>query len=116
VAYERGTAGELLYLDSKKLGRIDGLGHRVTDDRGGHRAHGLGWEYLHVAIGASRLAYTELLPDERGQTCPGLLARAAAWFASLGVRIERGMTDNAFVYTKCAARSRSPSPGSARAT
>ena len=61
----------------------------------------VGWEYLHVAIDdASRLAYTELLPDERGQTCAGFLARAAAWFASLGVRIERVMTDNAFAYTK----------------
>jgi transposase InsO family protein len=102
VRYERGAAGELLHLDSKKLGRIDGLGHRVTGDRGGHRARGLGWEYLHVAIDdASRLAYTELLPDERGRTCAGFLARAAAWFASLGVRIERVMTDNAFAYTKC---------------
>ena len=67
VRYERGAAGELLHIDSKKLGRIDGLGHRVTGDRRGHRARGVGWEYLHVAIDdASRLAYTELLPDERG--------------------------------------------------
>ena len=101
VRYERRAAGELLHIDSKKLGRIDGLGHRVTGDRRGHRARGVGWEYLHVAIDdASRLAYTELLPDERGQTCAGFLARAAAWFASLGVRIERVMTDNAFAYTK----------------
>ena len=101
VRYERRAAGELLHIDSKKLGRIDGLGHRVTGARRGHRARGVGWEYLHVAIDdASRLAYTELLPDERGQTCAGFLARAAAWFASLGVRIERVMTDNAFAYTK----------------
>jgi transposase InsO family protein len=101
IRYERAAAGELLHLDSKKLGKIDGLGHRVTGDRRGHRARGLGWEYLHVAIDdASRLAYTELLPDERGQTCAGFLARAAAWFAGLGVRIERVMTDNAFAYTK----------------
>jgi hypothetical protein len=97
IRYERNAAGELLHLDSKKLGRIDGLGHRVTGDRRGHRARGVGWEYLHVAIDdASRLACTELLPDERGPTCAGFLARAAAWFASLGVRIERVMTDNAF--------------------
>jgi transposase InsO family protein len=102
VRYERSAAGELLHLDSKKLGRIDGLGHRVTGDRGGHRARRVGWEYLHVAIDdASRLAYTELLPDERGRTCAGFLARAATWFASLGIRIERVMTDNAFAYTKC---------------
>jgi transposase InsO family protein len=100
VRYERGAAGELLHIDTKKLGRIDGLGHRVTGDRR-HRARGLGWEHLHVAIDdASRLAYTELLPDERGPSCAGFLARAAAWFASLGVRIERVMTDNAFAYTK----------------
>jgi transposase InsO family protein len=101
VRYERAAAGELIHIDSKKLGRIAGLGHRVTGDRRRHRARGIGWEYLHVAIDdASRLAYTELLPDERGDTCAGFLARAAAWFASLGVRIERIMTDNAFVYAK----------------
>jgi transposase InsO family protein len=101
VRYERRAAGELLHLDSKQLGRIAGVGHRITGDRRGHRARGLGWEHLHVAIDdASRLAYTELLPDARGQTCAGFLARAAAWFASLGVRIERVMTDNALAYTK----------------
>jgi transposase InsO family protein len=100
VRYERAAAGELLHLDSKKLGRIHGL-HRVTGERRGHRARGVGWEHLHVAIDdASRLAYTELLVDERGATCAGFLARAAAWFASLGVRIERVMTDNAFAYTR----------------
>jgi len=104
VRYERAAAGALLHLDSKKLGKIDGLGHRITGDRRGHRARGIGWEYLHVAIDdASRLAYTELLPDERGTTCAGFLGRAAAWFASLGVRIERVMTDNAFAYTQSAA-------------
>jgi transposase InsO family protein len=101
VRYERAAAGELLHLDRKKLGRIHGLGHRVTGERRGHRARGVGWEHLHVAIDdASRLAYTELLVDERGATCAGFLARAAAWFASLGVRIERVMTDNAFAYTR----------------
>jgi transposase InsO family protein len=101
IRYQRAAAGELLHIDSKKLGRIAGLGHRVTGDRRGHRARGVGWEYLHVAIDdASRLAYTEVLPDERGATCAGFLARAAAWFATLGVRIERVMTDNAFAYAK----------------
>jgi transposase InsO family protein len=100
LRYERAAAGELLHLDSKQLGRIAGLGHRITGDRRGHRTRGIGWESLHVAIDdASRLAYTELLPDERGATCAGFLARAAAWFARLGVRIERVMTDNAFAYT-----------------
>jgi len=104
VRYERAAAGELLHIDSKKLGKIAGRGHRVSGDRRGHRARGIGWEYLHVAIDdASRLAYTELLPDERGATCAAFLARAAAWFASLGVRIERVMTDNALAYTHSAA-------------
>jgi transposase InsO family protein len=103
VRYERAAAGELLHLDSKKLGRIDGLGHRITGDRR-HRARGVGWEHLHVAVDdASRLAYTELLPDARGATCADFLARAAAWFATLGVRIERVMTDNAFAYTESTA-------------
>jgi transposase InsO family protein len=97
--YERRAPGELLHIDTKKLGRIGCLGHRVTGDRR-QRARRLGWEYLHVAVDdASRLAYTELLPDERGPSCAGFLARAAAWFASLGIRIERVMTDNAFAYT-----------------
>lgn len=100
VRYERSAAGELLHIDSKKLGRIDGIGHRISGDRRGCRARGAGWEALHVAIDdASRLAYTELLADERGPACAGFLARAAAWFASHGVRIERVMTDNAFAYT-----------------
>ncbi|HEX6113377.1 MAG TPA: IS481 family transposase, partial [Geminicoccaceae bacterium] len=98
VRYERRSAGGLLHIDSKKLGRIGGLGHRVTGDRR-RGARGLGWEHLHVAVDdATRLAYTELLPDERGPSCAGFLARAAAWFVGLGVRIERVMTDNAFAY------------------
>jgi transposase InsO family protein len=101
IRYERRAAGELLHIDTKKLGRIAGLGHRITGDRR-HRARGLGWEHLHVAIDdASRLAYTEILPDARGPSCTGFLARAAAWFAGRGVRIERVMTDNAFAYSHC---------------
>jgi hypothetical protein len=67
------------------------------------RARGLGWEHLHVAVvDASRLASTELLADERGTTSAAFLTRAAAWFAGLGVRIERVMTDNASAYTTAA--------------
>jgi transposase InsO family protein len=99
VRYERQKPGELIHIDTKKLGRIDGIGHRISADRTA-RKRGIGWEHLHVAIDdASRLAYTEMLPDERGATCAGFLTRAAAWFARLGVRIERVMTDNAFAYT-----------------
>ena len=99
VRYERARPGELIHIDTKKLGRIDGVGHRITGDRT-RRKRGLGWEHLHVAIDdCSRLAYTEILPDERGETCAGFLDRAVRWFAGCGVRIERVMTDNAFAYT-----------------
>ena len=100
VRYERATPGELIHIDTKKLGRIDGIGHRITGERT-HRKRRLGWEHLHVAIDdCSRLAYTELLPAETGLACAGFLARAAAWFAANGVTIRRVMTDNALAYTR----------------
>lgn len=100
IRYQRQRPGELIHIDTKKLGRIDGIGHRITGDRRGHRARGIGWEHLHVAVDdASRLAYTEILPADTGEACAGFLARAGAWFARLGVRVERIMTDNAFAYT-----------------
>jgi transposase InsO family protein len=99
VRYERAAPGELIHIDTKKLGRIDGIGHRITGDRT-KRRRGLGWEHLHVAIDdCSRIAYTELLPAETGAACAGFLARAAAWFAANGVTVRRVMTDNAFAYT-----------------
>ena len=99
VRYERAAPGELIHIDTKKLGRIDGIGHRITGDRT-KRRRGLGWEHLHVAIDdCSRLAYTELLPAETGAACAGFLARAGAWFAAHGVTVRRVMTDNAFAYT-----------------
>jgi transposase InsO family protein len=101
VRYERERPGELIHIDTKKLGRIDGAGHRITGDRRGHRARGVGWEYLHVAIDdCSRLAYTELLPAETGDACAGFLSRAAVWFSAHGAAPSRVMTDNAFSYTK----------------
>ena len=99
VRYERQRPGELIHIDTKKLGRINGIGHRATGDRR-DRTRGVGWEHLHVAIDdASRLAYTELLPADNGEACAGFLTRAATWFAQLGIRIERVMTDNALAYT-----------------
>ena len=97
--YQRERPGELLHLDVKKLGRIAGLiGHRITGDRG-RRVEGAGWEYVHVAIDdASRLAYVEVLRDEKGPTSAGFLLRAFAWFRRWGVRVERIMTDNAGAY------------------
>jgi transposase InsO family protein len=100
VRYERAQAGELLHVDTKRLARIVRVGHRIHGDRtrwGPTRP--VGWDYLHVAIDdATRVAYTELLPAEDGARTAGFLQRAAGWFAQLGVRIERVMTDNAFAY------------------
>jgi len=100
VRYERAQAGELLHVDTKRLARIVRVGHRIHGDRkrwGATRR--VGWDYLHVAIDdATRVAYTELLPAEDGARTADFLQRAAEWFAGLGVRIERVMTDNAFAY------------------
>jgi transposase len=101
VRYERAHPGELIHMDTKKLGRIAGIGHRITGRRTGaiNRHHGIGWECLHVCIGdASRLAYSEVLPDERKESATGFLERALAWFARNGVAVERVMTDNGNCY------------------
>jgi len=96
--YEKQLPGELLHLDTKKLGRIAGLGHRVTGRRQ-HRNRGIGWEYVHVAIDdASRAAYVEVLDDERGDTAAGFLSRAYRWFAERGVVTQRVLTDNGSAY------------------
>ena len=99
IRYERKHPGEIIHIDTKKLGRINGPGHRMTGHRRG-RKRGSGGEYLHVAIDdASRLAYTEVLASETGEACAGFMTRAARWFAACGVRIQRVMSDNAFAYT-----------------
>ena len=98
VRYERARPGELLHIDSKKLGRIAALGHRITGDRR-DRTRGAGWEAVHVGIDdASRLAYSEVLADERKASAVAFLARAVAWFARHGVTVERVMTDNGSAY------------------
>jgi len=104
--YERKRPGELIHLDIKKLGRIAGAGHRMTGDRASQnvrrvrRARGqLGWEFVHVAIDdATRLAYAEVLPNEQGPTAAGFLDRAVQWFASLGITVERVLSDNGACY------------------
>ena len=97
--YQRERPGELVHLDVKKLARITGFfGHRITGDRRRSRV-GAGWEYVHVAIDdASRLAYVEVLRDEKGPTTVEFLRRAFVWFQRLGVRVERIMTDNGSAY------------------
>jgi transposase InsO family protein len=101
IRYVRERPGELLHIDVKKLGRIpDGGGHRVRGRGGGTRRARRGYDYVHHAIDdASRVAYVDVFPDERGPTCAAFLREAAAWFARQGVRIERVMTDNAKNYT-----------------
>ena len=96
--YERKRAGELLHIDVKKLGRIGarGPGHRVTGDRGpGRRSRGAGWEFVHICVDdATRLAYVEVLKDEKAKTCVGFLRRALAFYRAHGIRVERVLTDN----------------------
>jgi transposase InsO family protein len=97
--YERGRPGELVHVDVKKLVRIRlGAGHRVTGRRT-HQARGVGWEFVHVCVDdATRLAYVEVLDDEKGATAAGFLRRAVAWFASMGVTVERVLSDNGACY------------------
>lgn len=100
IRYERERPGELIHIDIKTLGKIDGVGHRITGQHAlHHRARGIGYEHLHVAIDdASRLAYVELLPSLGREDATGFLNRALAWYARLGARVERVMTDNGSAY------------------
>jgi transposase InsO family protein len=104
IRYQRERPGELIHIDIKKLGRIEGVGHRITGDRAGQSnrravGRGLGWEYVHVAVDdASRLAYTEMLPNERKESAVAFTARAIDWFARHGAPVERIMTDNGSAY------------------
>jgi len=106
VRYERDRPGELVHVDVKKLGRIpDGGGWRAHGRSEEVRGRGIGFDYVHSAVDDhSRLAYSEIHRDERGETCAEFLTRAAAAFAAAGItRIERVITDNAFAYRRSAA-------------
>jgi transposase InsO family protein len=101
--YERKRPGELLHIDIKKLARIDGVGHAVTGTRRGQAkrtgARRIGYEYVHVCVDdATRLAYVEVLADERATTAIGFLRRATSFFAARNVTVERVMTDNGSAY------------------
>ena len=101
IRYEREAPGELVHMDVKKLGRIpDGGGWRAHGRSEQVRGRGNGYDYVHSLVDDhSRLAYSEVLADEKGATCAGFLGRAAAYFAAHGItRIERLMTDNAWAY------------------
>jgi transposase InsO family protein len=110
--YERSRPGELIHIDVKKLGRIEGgAGHRVTGKRHynprrgprGHEKRTVGWERVHVCVDdATRLAYVEVLPDEKTETVVGFLRRAVAYYRSHGVAVEGLMTDNGPAYRSAA--------------
>ena len=102
--YQYDQPGGLIHIDIKKLGRIDGVGHRITGDRHGQSSkRGTGWEYLHVAIDdASRLAFTAMMHDEKKESAVAFLEAAIAWFKAHGVVVERVMTDNGSSYRSTA--------------
>ena len=96
--YERRRPGELLHIDVKKLGKIARPGHRVTGNRR-WRGRGAGWECVHVCVDdATRLAYVEVLDDEKATTAVGFLRRAVAHYGAHGIQVERVMTDNGSPY------------------
>ena len=98
IRYQRDRPGELIHYDIKKLGRIGRIGHRIHGDRT-RRVRGIGWEFVHVAIDdASRLAYAEVLPNERSPSSTGFLRRSVAWFQNRGVPVESVMSDNGSCY------------------
>jgi transposase InsO family protein len=99
--YEREKPGELIHIDIKKLGRIGSVGHRITGRYPGavNRHRGIGWEFVHVCIDdASRIAFVQILADQRKESAVAFLETAVAYYATLGVRIERVMTDNGSCY------------------
>ena len=104
--YEREHPGELIHIDIKKLGRFDRPGHRVTGDRTGQsNSRGSGWEYLHVCIDDhSRIAFSQIMPDEKKESATAFLKAALDYYKSLGVSVSRVMTDNGSCYKAFAFR------------
>jgi transposase InsO family protein len=110
LRYERSRPGELVHIDVKRLGRIQGgAGKRVTGvkrnpylrgrDAAAHKRNWIGWEYVHVCVDDySRLAYAEVLPDEKTATAIGFLKRVVRFYAQHGIRVERVLTDNGGAY------------------
>jgi transposase InsO family protein len=102
--YERATPGEIIHIDIKKLGRFNAIGHRITGDRRGQsnargRGDGPGWEFVHVAIDDhSRVATAAIFPDEKKKSAVAFLRTAVAYYKSLGVSVDRVMTDNGSCY------------------
>lgn len=98
--YERQTPGEIIHIDIKKLGKFSRPGHRVTGHRRGHsNTRAVGWEYVHVAIDDhSRVAYSDIFPNEKKESAVAHLKAAVAFYKQLGVTVTRVMTDNGSCY------------------
>lgn len=104
--YQREHPGELIHIDIKKLGRFNRTGHRITGKRTGiATSRGSGWEYVHVCIDdASRIAFSQILPDEKKESAVAFLKAAVAYYQSLGITVARVMTDNGSCYRSKAFR------------
>ena len=108
--YQRDHPGELIHIDIKKLGRFHAVGHRITGDRTGQsnprgRGEGAGWEFVHVCIDdASRIAFSQVMADEKKESAVAFLTAAIAYYAGLGVTVTRVMTDNGACYKSFAFR------------
>jgi transposase InsO family protein len=100
VRYERERAGELIHIDTKKLGRFKRIGHRISGLHAGRvRSRFVGFDTVHVAIDdATRLAYVEILPNETADAAVGFIERALAWYGAHDIAVERVMSDNGSAY------------------
>jgi len=102
--YERAAPGEMLHIDIKKLGRFNKTGHRITGDRQ-KNSRGIGWEFVHVCIDdASRVAFSRIMPNEKKESAVAFLEAALTYYASLGITVQRVMTDNGSCYRSKAFR------------
>jgi transposase InsO family protein len=108
--YERAAPGEMIHIDIKKLGRFEQIGHRITGDRTRQSSRrgngwGAGWEFVHVCIDDhSRIAFSQIKPDEKADSAVPFLQAAVAYYKSLGIKVERVMTDNGSCYKSFAFR------------
>ena len=99
VRYQWEKPGDMIHVDTKQLARFEHIGHRITGDRRKGTSRGIGYEKVHVAIDdATRLAYVEVLADERRATTIGFLARAVGWFSEQGIHCRRVLSDNGSSY------------------
>ena len=98
--YEHAHPGDMIHIDIKKLGRFNKIGHRITGDRVGQsNSRGVGWEFVHVCIDdASRVAFSQILTDEKAVSAVAFLRASVAYYDSLGVKVSRVMTDNGSCY------------------